>query len=216
MTTQEKNVITCLIQLHEQNKQEEIYNVVDEYLNKEQPSEELLVWLAIFFDQPPMVYYPKSIELVEQALKMNPNNPYAIIVLAYIYYYDLGEIPEEVFKRLESIHNENPEIQSMIEYVKSWYLKDKDHEKYVETLKVSISLCDKYVDNFIDLGRYYRENNKEEKGISLIKMGVANIQRVYPGSDETKDLFDNFFDQNIKGTYVTKWRYDDYAAIVKS
>jgi tetratricopeptide (TPR) repeat protein len=219
MHTNEQNLINNILNLREQyNKYDEIDKLVDEYLTNNKASADLLIRLAIFFEQPPIADEQKTIELAEKALEIDSKNPYAVIILAYVYYYCLGsnEIPDYVYQKLANIYNVNPNIQAMIEYVKSWYWKRKDSAKYVESLKKSISLCDKFVKNYDDFGDYYRHNNELAKSIEMYRAAFINIKNIYNDSKEQgEDILDEFLNESIKGTSVTEERYKILEAMIR-
>jgi hypothetical protein len=210
MNQKEKALINTLLDLLNQDKQKEIYSITDDYLKSQPPSVDLLLRLARLFDLPPMVDYIKSIELAEKIFELDTHNPYAMILLAFIYYFDSGpgEIPTYIYEKLDSVQNGDPEIQSMIEYVKSWYWNKKDQKKYLETLKKSTSLFDKHVNNFDDLSDYYIDHNEIAKGITLRKIAISNIKKIYDSHLETEDIFEKFLNERIKGTSMPTRRYE--------
>ena len=145
MTQQDKEFLNKVISECETASPEALDRMVHEYIDTKGPTPDLVVRLAILYEQTPIADPYVSIDIAEKALRIDPANPYAFMVIAYVYKYNFGGVPDDVYERLEILHCKESEMQSMIEFVKSWCWYRKNNKRYVETLKKSITLCDSYV-----------------------------------------------------------------------
>jgi len=125
----------------------------------------------------------------------------ALVFLTYI--KDLSHIDEALMKRVDAIHTDNPEINSMLKYAVSlFYGTEKNtvlEEKY---LKESIALYQGHVWNYTHLAQLYHEQGRKEEAIKLIEKAHANVIR---NNEEAEDYdptnVNELLDELVKGTH---------------
>lgn len=147
---------------------------------------------------------------LENALLHEQKNIYAVIILAYIEWLFFGGVNLSTFTALHNLETHNPELLSMIEYVKSFYydaidFNDTKHKDYEGHLLKSIEHFNKYVHNFQALATYYAKKGDFDKAIAFAEQALENIQVIYSeiASPEGYDLTDveEFLDEFIRGTH---------------
>lgn len=209
------NVLSQLKNLNNKLKQSdnknapllEMENLIDEYLKDNPCDADMLIKLALTVDTPPLADYIKAIECLKKALKCEPDNVTALLVLAYTEFMNLGEMDEDVFQQLCAVQDLDPEIMSMVEYVKSWhYERNKNFGNYEKSLLKSIELWDKHANNYKYLGLYYIDSGNISEGKKLLRKALENITYVYPMKNSTREIYDvnEFLDEGIKGIHITQ------------
>ena len=201
-----------LTQLHTLSKtrdHEGVYSFVEEQLKHESNDIELWIILAITIIAVPIVDYEKSIACLEKAFAIDSNNPIALIVLTYVYHYELGGIDDILLHQIKTLHTDSNEINSMLKYVASWsysYTKKQHYDLEEKLLKESIALCDKHVWNYVDLAELYHQQKRYLEINKLIQKALSNIKKIY--TDENIDEYktpsiNDFINSRIKGTHIT-------------
>lgn len=193
-----------------------IQKTFETYLKNHPQDSETCIRYAIFLKEEPTISYPeKSVEILEQLLDENPQDIRALIVLADIKDSSCGGIDDKLLKHLNSIHVENHELMSMIEYIKSTYYRLKDPKQYEECLTKSVNLYQAHVNNNKELGEIYLSQGKMTEACKLLRQALTNISYIYPevwpylGKTYHITTVDNFIDYFIKGTYNTQSNLKD-------
>lgn len=147
-----------------------------------------------------------AIECLEKILEYEPNNILVSLIIFYIHQHE-SVVDQEVFEKISNLQTNDTEIQSMIEYAKSWYRDNYDD--YEKCLVKSIQLCDKYLWNYVDLGQLYIKRKDLAKGYALIKKGLENFEYVYD-EQRPQDILDieEFFNERFKGIHLSKPNYE--------
>ena len=183
--------------------------LIEEYL-KENPNDvEILITLALTVDTVPLADCEKAVTILKKVLNIDPHNAYALILCAYIEVHNMA-ISNDIFERLCTIHNDNPEIMSMIAFVKSWgYKTYKDYDNYEKSLLKSIELCQNYTRNYESLGYFYIKQGKIYEGKELLKKALLNIKHIYDQTD-MYEIYDvtEFLNERIKGIHITEPNFE--------
>jgi len=203
------NDILTKINMLSKNDDKTLYHFISEQLNHE--SNDIGFWLslaiAIFY--PPFGDEEKSISFLNKALAIDNNNPFALIILAYVYHHHLGGIDDMRLHQIKNVFVDSNEINSMLKYAASWsysYTKKQHYDLEEELLKESILLCDKHVWNYVSLAELYLQEKRYLEVNNLIRKALRNIQKIYSykNIDEyTTTSIDDFINSLIKGTHLT-------------
>lgn len=184
-----------------------IQKTFDEYLNVYPKDTD--VWLSYALC---MYKLAEGEDLAENCLKKiyeyDKSNVYATMLHAYIAAHD-SHIDDELFEKLCNVKTHNLELQSMIEYLKSYYYFLKNDTLNEKVLQNSVALCDKHVWNLVNLGRIYIKKGDYKEGQRLIKKALSNIEYTYdehPIEDQL-DL-NEYFNETIKGIHLTDSNYN--------
>lgn len=153
-----------------------------------------------------------DVEALEQLNKIiisDPKNINAWLLSAYIKAH-LSFIDDQFFINFCNIKSSDKCIQSMIEYMKSWYYIHKSDKEYEKSLIDSINLCDKHVNNYTELAQLYMRNNKIIQGQQLLKKALDNVKLIYPQEPHYFDILDieEFFNEYIKGIHLSQSNYE--------
>ncbi len=182
---------------------------LDCYLANNPLDTEIWVKLALTVYRSPLHDDLKAIDCLEKALVSDPYNIKVMLLLIYVIYHCIY-FDDELFKRLCNLKTQDNELMSLIEYTKSWYYLFKENDEfYQKTLNNSIELCDRYVWNYIDLGRFYIEKGNLAKGFDLMKKGLDNLEYVY---DDTRSYdvlnIEEFINERFRGIHLSKSNYE--------
>ncbi len=197
-----------IIELEKKNTREKVEVLLEGKLKEDPKNIDLWLRLAVL-----KLYFPfhdeyKSIEYLEEILKIEKDNPIALLLKAYINHYYLWGIDKELFDKLNSIHTSNNELNSMLKYVANlyYYEKKEDPEKEKQLLKESINLYTGHVWNYVCLAYLYFSKGQNLEAKELIKKALKNVKKVYSDDDLEYDLTDpnKFIEQNIKGIYLSR------------
>ncbi len=177
----------------------------DEYLSMHQKDTEIWLRYALcMYTFAEGTDYPE--ECLRKILEYDPNNLYAIMLLAYINAHD-SHISDQLFIQLCNLKSNDNEILSMIEYEKIWYYTDD--ENYKKVLIKSVELCDKHVWNKVNLGRLYISEGDIKKGQELIIKGLDNVKLIYTDDTVYDELsVEEYFNEVIKGIHLTDCNYN--------
>ena len=184
----------------------EIENIFELYL-KENPRDSE-VWLQ--FARFELDFFQddyKAQDLLLEVLAYEPNNAYAVLLLAYLAFTISNCYIEESLKLLDQLQTNDKEILSMIEYAKALYCLKRDYKRYAEYLKKSIEYDNKFVWNNFYLGLIYLERNKKDEAKELIKKAYDNVQLIYIFLTKNKSRITpikEFLNERLKGTFITR------------
>ena len=184
----------------------EIENLFELYL-KENPRDSE-VWLQ--FARFELDFFQddyKAQDLLLEVLAYEPNNAYAVLLLAYLAFTISNRYEEESLKLLDQLQTNDKEILSMIEYAKALYYLKIDYKKYPEYLKKSIEYDNNFVWNNFYLGLIYLERNKKDEAKELIKKAYDNVQLIYIFLTKNKSRITpikEFLNERLKGTFITR------------
>ena len=149
-----------------------------------------------------------AIKCIEKVLEYDPHNVKALLLLYYIHEH-IGTAELGLFEKVSNFKTSDSEIQSMIEYGKSWYYQDNDnYDNYEQCLIRSIELCNKHVSNYISLGQYYLIKGKLTQGSALMKKGLSNVKNIIDDDYKYNALdIEEFFNERFKGIHITDINY---------
>ncbi|MCL5875208.1 MAG: hypothetical protein M1114_01925 [Candidatus Dependentiae bacterium] len=187
-----------------------IVDLCDPYLQEYPRDTDIWIKLALAVYTKSYADDIRAMECMNEILSYDPTNPYALIILAYIESH-WSRISDTTFEKLSLVQDEDNEIMSTIEYVKSWYYSEQGNKTlYQKSLENSVALCQQHVNNYIDLGWVYINQGKIEEGEKLKAIGLANVKIRYVYSNNTiyfnfTDV-DEFLNERIKGTSTITWR----------
>ena len=205
-----KDLISKIIELSKDwgiEELEKIESLIENKL-KEDPSN-IALWLrlAILELVPPLVDHEKSIDSLNRALAIDKNNAIATLLLAYVNYYCVAGIDEELMNKLNSISTDDNEINSMLKYVASWFYIDKDPKFEEMLLQESINSSEDHVYNYVHLAKLYFKQGRNQEAVVLVKKALDNIKKIYSLNDskEGYDFTDvnKFLNERIKGICLT-------------
>jgi tetratricopeptide (TPR) repeat protein len=212
------------------NKIEKIF---ESYLEKHPKEVDMWLRMAVFELCSPFSYYPKSLECINEILKIDPYNFEAILLFACVNHFHIPEYDMEVLEKLSNIKTDDPEKLSMIEYAKSWsyerieednykmlhgdldgfYKSPENYKQYENALKKSIDLYAHHVFNYKKLACLYSRFNRIVEAESsvqlsskLLKTAHKNIKIVYQENDGHKRDWTSaqeYFDELVKGIRTT-------------
>jgi hypothetical protein len=185
-----------------------IESLIEEKLADELFNIELWLRLAVLELASPLVDCDKSIICLKEVLALEKDNPYALLILAYINNYDLGGIDQPLFDRLNNVYTTNDQLNSMLKYAASWFhTRNKDTSPRKSLLLESIKICREHVYNYLDLAKIYFVESRDEEAKVLIERALNNITKVYSNEDKKNgyDLtdVDLFLSEQISGIYQT-------------
>ena len=185
--------------------------LIEEYLKDNPDDVEMLIILALTVDTVPLADCEKAVTILKKVLEIDPHNAYALIICAYIETHNMV-MSDDIFERLCAIHNDDPEIMSMIEFVKAWgHETYKDYENYEKSLLKSIELCKHHSRNYKSLGYLYIKRGRVYEGKELLKKALLNIKHIYSQNPENKhEIYDinEFLNERIKGIHVTEPNFE--------
>lgn len=203
----------------------------EDYVRKHPKDIDMWIRFAVFELQPPLCDYTKTAELLDQVFKLDPNNFEALLLLAFINHYHAPVLDYNyMIEALSSYKTNDFEKLSMLEYAKSWsyqiieediykklhrdldsfYSSSENYTQYESALKKSIELYPYHVFNFWGLADLYNEIDNKDKAVKLIKKAMENVKVVYkPGEGLDGDWTspEEYFNENIKGTHISKSIY---------
>ena len=203
-----KDLIKKINELDDQGFAEDADSLFDNYLELHPDDIDMLLRQATYLLGPPLGDYLKALDCIDAVLSIDSNNIEACLLWACALNFMLGDVDSDVFNKLSKIETNDPDKQSMIEYVKSWYYRDRNmHELYEKALINSINIYSYNVWNYRDLGRFYMEHGRKDEGQKLIKKAMDNVKNVFPDNYDYSnyDLTDvqSYFDSLIRGTRIT-------------
>jgi hypothetical protein len=192
--------------------EDKIEQLLEEGLSYEPKNIELWLRLAILESSPPIVDCDKSISCLQTIFNLDPNNISALLIFAYIHYYQLGGIDQVLFNKLISFHAPSNELGSMLRYAASWFYADRNIKLEKKLLEESIELYKYHVWNYVDLAKIFSSEGKKQKAEILIDKGLTNVVKKYPVGpyNQPYDITDieEFINEHIKGIYLTNTNYE--------
>lgn len=200
-------LISKIIELSRSNKLIEIEKLLEEQLRHEPNNVELWLRLAVLELASPLNDCYKGIACLEKILALEENNPVALLLLAYINHYELGGINKTLMEKLNSIHTNSAELNSMLKYAISWFYFEKDAKLEEQFLKASISIYKNHVWNYVRLAKLCFKQSRKVEAKDFIQTALKNVKKVYsPGEYIGFDITDinKFLNENIKGIYLSK------------
>jgi len=202
------DLLTKINILSKNNNDNAVYDLVEEQLKHEANDIKLWLSLAIVIVEVPIVDYEKSIACIKKALDIDKDNVIALLILAYVYEHELGGIDDILLNKIESLHTDSAELNSMLKYVASWsYARHKKNDFLKEEilLKESINLYGGHVWNYKNLARLYLAQGRKSEAYFLIKKALSNIKIVYGKENyeyEPTDI-NEFINERLKGIHLT-------------
>lgn len=202
------DLLTKINVLYNNDNDNEVYRLIEEQLKHESNDIGLWLSLAIVIVAPPHGDEEKSIACLQKALKIDENNVRALLILTYVYEHELGGIDDVLLKKIESLHAESDELNSMLKYAASWsYAKRKKNDPITKEklLLESIQLCNKHVRNYEDLAKLYFDQGRDAEARELVKRALSNVQYIYPKDAHERDAtnVNEFINERIKGIHIT-------------
>jgi tetratricopeptide (TPR) repeat protein len=188
---------------------EQLQLMFEDYLRKNPYDTEVRIKFSFVLYRSLLNANISAINCLEKILEYEPNNILVSLIIFYIHQHE-SVIDQEVFEKLSNLQTEDTQIQSMIEYAKSWYhIVRDDYDEYENCLLKSIELCDKYLWNYVDLGQLYIKRRDLAKGYTLIKKGLENFEYVYD-EQHPQDILDieEFFNERFKGIHLSQPNYE--------
>jgi len=198
---------------------EETRKILADKLHKDSNDIETLLLLSLVELLCPDTDYEKSTNYLKKILTISKEaEATALIFLTDI--KSLTYIDEELMKRVNSIHTDNSEINSMLKYAVSLFYDQNTEvrnlileEKY---LKESIDFYQGHVCNYVHLAWLYRDQGKKAEAQQLAKKALSNIQKVYTNNDNSDDYdatsINELLGQLVKGIYISEsnlqWIHD--------
>jgi hypothetical protein len=154
---------------------------------------------------------------INDLLMHDQQNIYALLYMAYIQRYDIGEMDYRLIEKLMSSLGNDKEINAMISLAISWYYElKKQYTEQESWLKKSIHYSSTIVRNYYELILFYFEQNKLQQAKALIPFAVNNIQHVFDPANYMDDLYlqdstdvEEFFNVRYKQIHVWKFFKDD-------
>ena len=186
---------------------EVIRTIFEEKLQKNPSDIETLLLLAFVELLCLDTNYEKSISFLKKILSISKETE-AIALVFLTYIKDLSYIDETLMKRVDNLHTDNAEINSMLKYAVSlFYCTEKNTALEEKYLKESIDFYQGHVWNYVHLARLYRDQGKKTEAKQLAQKAMSNVQKVYHYSDNNKlEYYDptsinELLGQLIKGIY---------------
>lgn len=183
---------------------------VENFLQSNPCDIDLLFRLALLVYYVPYADHPQAFKFIDQILKCDNDNAYAILLLTYI--YSTSEyIRENLFEKLSKINSNNNDTQAMVEYIKAWYFDQINENKlYESSLLKSIELAPHFVENNFDLGVFYKKIKPSESK-KLLNRALNNVVKINSYNLENYDPYDinEFFNERIRGIHITSELYSD-------
>ena len=205
-----KDLISKIIELSKDwgiEELEKIEFLIEDKLKQDPNNIALWLRLAILELVPPLVDHKKSIDSLNKALAIDKNNAIAMLLLAYVNYYCVAGVDEELMNTLNSIRTDDNEINSMLKYVASWFYIDKDPRLEELLLQESINFCKEHVYNYVHLAELYFKQGRNQKAKVLVEKALGNVKKIYSLNDskEGYDFTDvhKFLNERIKGICLT-------------
>ncbi len=200
------DLISKVIELSKSDELLKIEELIEDVLKKEPKNIELLLRLAVLEVDPPFADHEKSIASLGKVLAIDKNNAIATLLLAYVNYYCVAGVDEELMSKLNSIRTNDNEINSMLKYVASWFYIDKDPRLEELLLQESINFCKEHVYNYVHLAELYFKQGRNQEARVLIEKALRNVKKIYSfNGEEEYDAtdVDEFLNERIKGICLT-------------
>src|SRR3990167_11189863 len=118
-----KDLIKKINELDDQGFAEDADSLFDNYLELYPNDIDMLLRQATYLLGPPLGDYLKALDCIDAVLSIDSNNIEACLLWACALNFMLGDVDSDVFNKLSKIETNDPDKQSMIEYVKSWYYR---------------------------------------------------------------------------------------------
>ncbi len=215
-----------LIELSVANTNEaslEMERLLEEAIKNDPQDTELLLKIAVLEFKTPFVDDEKGIAALQKIFEYDPDNAYALMLLACINYFLLGVVNKnDLLSRLSFLETGNNELDSMLRYTATWYYDYDYHNpakldinKRVEKLLLeSIKKCQSHVKNYAELARLYFHQNRYDEALMAVKQAIKNVEKVYGDKIESCDDSDvqEFLNEYITGIHITKWAYRELKA----
>lgn len=161
-----------------------------------------------------------AIECLNTILSYEPTNAYALLTIASIQ-HAYPFIDDNVFERLCAFKTDDPQIQSMFEYMKSRYystksISDKKNKIMEEHhLKKSIELCDTFVWNRVKLSFIYIDRHEFSVARDLLIKALFNIKSVSAEHDYWDFLsIDVYINELVTGIWINNIQYKHILAML--
>lgn len=154
--------------------------------------------------------YEERIISLEKILALDPDNIYALLILAYVMYYRKKSVEESLFQKLIAIKTSDPELNSLLLYAASWFYEGKDDKKQEELLRESIAAFGGHSKHYAELAHLCFKQNKIDEAKSLMKQSLNNVAKVFSRqaeADFTSDV-EFFINQALKGIYRSRSSFD--------
>lgn len=190
----------------------EMERLFEQALLQDQHNIGLLLRFAILVQEVPLADHVKSISILETILTIDTNNPIALLILAYVYYHNIGIIDESLYQQLISNPTNDPEIKSMLKYCASWFYVTRNDNHNVEKMLIeSIDACQAHTYNYKKLAELRLRQNQPAGAKQFIKKALINVKKIYTNYTDYINQIDvqQFLGERIKGIYLTDSNYYD-------
>jgi hypothetical protein len=200
---------------------QKIEQLLETQLSHEPTNAELWLRLAILESNPPIVDCYKALDCLNKVLEIDSNNTSALLIFAYINYYQIAGVNKALFDKLISFHASSNELNSMLRYATSWYYAQTEKNILLEEklLRESIELYSLNVWNYVDLARILFTQEKKEEAKTLVKKALGNVKKIYPPGEERekydKTDVNEFLNERIRGIYLSNQNYEMIAELLE-
>jgi hypothetical protein len=203
------DLIKDILDLSKTNDVEKLEILIESRLEHEPYNCDLWLRLAVLELAPPISDYYKSVDSIKKVLS-NKNNATAALLLAYVNYYCLGGVDDELLNNIKIAVPDNVEFRSMLKYAESWFYDGKDSKMQEACLRESIEIYNGHVWNNYYLAKLYFVDGKEVEGKVLINKALENVVTVYSDESYEYDItsVDEFINEHIKGICLTQENYE--------
>lgn len=205
-----ENKISCFLAEYKNNKDEIVlYNIeklFEDYSKIEPLNFDVLFKFAIFeyeFFHDDL----KTLSILKKIVDQDKDNLHAILMMALISFTMSYAEKDYIYKKIEDLKTNNPDVLSLLEYAKALYWAGFDENLFKAHLEKSVNFSDKFVWNLFKLGRIYLEKGEIKKGKDLIKKAIDNIQYIYPSFEDGNfriESKEEFLNERFKGIWLTQ------------
>ncbi len=150
----------------------------------------------------------KTFASINKVLSYDPDNPTALILLAYRAILDKN-FDESLIQKLTTIKTADPEINSMLLFSASKFYMNSDPKRREELLQQSIKEYPWHVYNYLDLAQLYTEQHKLVEAKDLKQQAFYNVAKVSTHDELYASFCDTqkLIDQDIKGIWLYEEKY---------
>ena len=211
------DLISKIIELDKKGEREKIEVLIEERLKEEPNNVDLWLRLAKVELLFPFCDNFKSIACLEEVLKIEKDNPIAILMLAYVTDLNVGTMGKELMNKLCLLKMDFDELNSMFRYMASRFYWGKNSEKERQLLEESINIYKGHVNNYVRLADLYFLQGRDSEAKELIKQALKNVKKVYSEDLSEYDSTDpnEFIEERIKGVYMTSGDLESIKAKLK-
>lgn len=208
--------------LYQKSDHAELYALASRVIEKEKFSDPeawlKIAWLTL---KPPIADHIKTLECLEKAFNLGPDNPTTWILFAFTYEYAcLGPLDEKHYLKIISLSDSisDLEFRSMLKYAASWYCSYHKKNPRIEEMLLleSIQLYDKDVNNYLHLARLYLNNERFLQALPYFKKAISNVKKIYCDNEiRNPSDINEFLNEMIRGIHLTNVVYNSFCEELK-